>query len=67
MGTFTSAPVSERSRLGAALNSIALEARVGLGDFELDEHLRLAANQFAVSILQRNGVVFLKPLSGSPT
>ena len=51
----------ERSRLGRALHRVALEARLGFGNSELDEHHGLDADELVTSILQRDLVVLLEP------
>ena len=39
------APSFERCGFGAALDRIALEARLGIGNLEFDEHLRLETDR----------------------
>ena len=52
----------QRGGLGGVGGGVALEARLGLGDLKLDEHLRLDADQLVAGVQQRCLVVFLQPL-----
>ena len=52
----------DRGRLRAALDRVALEARVGLRDLDLDEHGRRHAEELIVSVEQRGVVVLDEPL-----
>lgn len=56
------APVSSVAGFVPALDRIALEARLGIGNLEFDEHLRLETDELIARIQQRDFVVLLEPL-----
>ena len=52
----------ESGRLGAALDRVALETGLGLGDLEFDEHRRGDADELLAGILKLADIAFLEPL-----
>ena len=52
----------ERCGFRAALDRLSGEARLGIGNLEFDEHLRLETDELIARIQQRDFVVLLEPL-----